>query len=642
MRQPTLGIARWLPIATSFLITICPGTTAVTAAAAVVQLEPIVTGLASPIYVTSAKDGTDRRFIVEQGGVIKVLQPGATTPSVFLDITTRVLSGGERGLLGLAFHPRYAVNGRFFVNYTRQPDGATVIAEYGVSDSDPNVADSTETVLLTFAQPFANHNGGMIEFGPDGFLYIGTGDGGSANDPGNRAQNIDEFLGKILRIDVDHPNGTIPYSSPSDNPFFGATAGRDEIYATGMRNPWRFSFDRATGDLYVGDVGQGAWEEVDLVTLGGNYGWRLFEGNHCTNLAGCDATGLTFPITEYGHTGGRCSITGGYVYRGVRSTLPTGTYVYGDYCTGEVFTLTGSAQALALDTSLNVSSFGEDEAGELYVVGLGGTVHRLTTSPPPPPCSYSIAPASQSFDDGGGTGSLNLTTAGDCGWLAASHADWITITSPAAGAGSAALTYAVAPNGGTGPRTGTIAVGGQIFSVTQGAGCTFSIDPPSQHLSSGGGNSGVDMTAPGGCSWTAQSRASWITVTSGSAGGGSGRVAYAVATNTGHSARTGTMLIAGLTFTVTQDGAPTLCSYSISPNKRNAAASGGTGAVTIKTRSGCAWSAQSQDNWITITSGDNGTGRGTLTYAIAPNTSGVARTGTLTIAGRSFIVKQVR
>src|SRR5881409_831712 len=229
MKRPTLAVIE------SLLVTVVLDATAVSPVAAAIQLETVATGLTSPLYVTSARDGTDRRFIVQQGGVIKVLQPGATTPTVFLDITTHVLSGGERGLLGLAFHPRYAVNGRFFVNYTRQTDGATVIAEYRVSDADPNAAGSTETVLLTIAQPFANHNGGMIEFGPDGFLYIGMGDGGSANDPGNRAQNTAQLLGKILRIDVNRP-----LSPPSTNPFFGSIPGRDEIFAYGFRNPWRF------------------------------------------------------------------------------------------------------------------------------------------------------------------------------------------------------------------------------------------------------------------------------------------------------------------------------------------------------------------------------------------------------------------
>src|SRR5437870_4966892 len=245
-------------------------------AAAANPLVAVLSGLASPVYLTNAHDGSNRLFIIEQAGRIKVLQPGATTPTIFLDITARVLAGVERGLLGLTFHPQFSTNHRFFVDYTRQPDGATVIAEYQASAADASLALTAEKTLLVIPQPFANHNGGMVEFGPDGFLYIGMGDGGSANDPGNRAQNINELLGKILRIDVDHADGNQPYSSPVDNPFFGSVAGRDEIYAYGLRNPWRFSFDRATGQLYAGDVGQDAREEIDIVTRGGNYGWRIF------------------------------------------------------------------------------------------------------------------------------------------------------------------------------------------------------------------------------------------------------------------------------------------------------------------------------------------------------------------------------
>jgi Glucose / Sorbosone dehydrogenase/NedA-like, galactose-binding domain len=348
------------------------------AEAASIRLEPVLDNLASPLYVTHGHDSTNRLFIVEQAGRIKVLLPGATTPALFLDITSRVISGGERGLLGLAFHPQFATNARFFVNYTRQPDGATVVAEYRAS-ADPVETAASESILLAIAQPFANHNGGMIEFGADNYLYIGMGDGGSANDPGNRAQNIDELLGKILRIDVDYPDGGLPYSSPPGNPFLGPTPGRDEIFAVGMRNPFRFSFDRQTGQLYVGDVGQGAREEIDIVTAGGNYGWRVFEGTNCTNLDPglCNPANYVAPIGQYDHSGGRCSITGGYVYRGLRGTLPSGTYVFGDYCTGEIFELVDGAPSLLLDTSMNISSFGEDEAGEMYVVGLGGTVQRI-------------------------------------------------------------------------------------------------------------------------------------------------------------------------------------------------------------------------------------------------------------------------
>ncbi|MEK6321952.1 MAG: PQQ-dependent sugar dehydrogenase [Acidobacteriota bacterium] len=345
-----------------------------------IALEPVLTGLSAPVYVTSAKDGTNRLFIVEQGGRIKLLAPGNNTPTVFLDITQRVLGGGERGLLGLAFHPQFRTNHRFFVNYTRTPDGATVIAEYQASAADPNVAEVNQTAVLVIPQPFANHNGGMIEFGPDGYLYIGMGDGGSANDPGNRAQDINNLLGKILRIDVDHSNGPIPYSSPPENPFFGPALGRDEIYALGMRNPWRFSFDRATGQLYVGDVGQNAWEEIDIVTPGGNYGWRVMEGARCNPGVGggvCSTAGFSLPVAEYNHTGGRCSVTGGYVYRGSKGALSFGTYVYADFCSGEIFSLIGGEQNLLLATNLNISSFGEDEGGEIYVVGLGGTVDRI-------------------------------------------------------------------------------------------------------------------------------------------------------------------------------------------------------------------------------------------------------------------------
>jgi len=352
-----------------------------------IALEPVVTtGLSSPLYVTNAHDGSGRLFIVEQAGRIRVLQPGSTAPAVFLDIRSKILAGGERGLLGLAFHPRFPSDRRFFVNYTRTGDGATVVSEYRVSASDPNVADPVEAIILVIPQPYANHNGGMIEFGPDRLLYIGMGDGGSGNDPENRAQNLNELLGKMLRIDIDRPESqSVLYTSPSTNPFFGPIEGRDEIYATGLRNPWRFSFDRVTGQLYAGDVGQNVIEEVDIITLGGNYGWRVFEGNRC-NIGPCNAASFIPPIAEYAHTPGaqgRCSVTGGYVYRGTRRSLPLGAYVYADYCSGEIFVLSGGAPSLLLDTNLSLSSFGEDEAGEIYVVALEGSVSRIVNPDAP-------------------------------------------------------------------------------------------------------------------------------------------------------------------------------------------------------------------------------------------------------------------
>src|SRR5262245_49284528 len=308
---------------------------------AAVVLEPVVTGLAGPVFVTHAGDGSGRLFVLERAGTIRVIDEGGTA-SLFLDIRDRVTSGGsEQGLLGLAFHPGFRTNRRFFVNYTRRPDGATVIAEYRASMTDPNLADRNEIVLLTVPQPYSNHNGGMIEFGPDGYLYIGMGDGGSSNDPEDRAQNVNELLGKILRIDVDRPaSATQLYSSPPTNPFAGAIPGRDEIYAFGFRNPWRFSFDRLTDDLLAGDVGQSAREEIDRVVRGGNYGWRTFEGTRCTGSdpGPCDPSPFVPPIAEYENAGPRCAVTGGYVYRGSRGSLPSGTYLFGDFCSGEIFT----------------------------------------------------------------------------------------------------------------------------------------------------------------------------------------------------------------------------------------------------------------------------------------------------------------
>ena len=347
------------------------------------QLNQVVSGLSNPLFVGHAGDNSNRLFIVERVGVIKVLQPGSSTPTIFLNITAKVRSGGERGLLGLAFHPLYENNGRFFVFYTRESTvtadvGDIVIAEYGVSAANENVADTTETVLLTIEHTeFTTHNGGMMAFDFDGYLRIGVGDGGSRDDPGNNAQVTNTVLGKILRIDVDVPPPAL-YSSPPSNPYVGVP-GRDEIFSIGWRNPWRWSFDRQTGQQWVADVGQDAREEVDTpIVNGGNYGWRVFEGIACNTAPGLDQSlcvpqNFLFPIFDYTHSGERCSIIGGYVYRGSQSTLPLGTYVYGDLCTGEIFTWNGTSQTVALDTTVIISSFGEDEQGELYVVDISSS-----------------------------------------------------------------------------------------------------------------------------------------------------------------------------------------------------------------------------------------------------------------------------
>jgi glucose/arabinose dehydrogenase len=347
------------------------------------QLEPVAAGFEHPIYLTHAGDGSGRLFVVEQPGRIRIIRTGAIDPTPFLDITPLVGSKGlEQGLLSVAFHPQYSTNGYFFVNYTNTA-GDTVIARYQVSPTNPQAADpASAKILLTIDQPYANHNGGHLLFGPDGYLYAGMGDGGSANDPENRAQNLGSLLGKILRLDVDRAD---PYGVPPTNPFIDQTSARPEIWAYGLRNPWRIAFDPLTGDLYIGDVGQNNYEEVDVALAGAaggqNYGWRVTEGLHCNIPQNCDAAalGATPPVAEYDHTQG-CSVTGGYVYRGSRSPALTGIYFYSDYCSGTIWGLRYLGQwenAKLLESGRRVSSFGQDESGEIYVVDIGGEVLAL-------------------------------------------------------------------------------------------------------------------------------------------------------------------------------------------------------------------------------------------------------------------------
>ncbi len=344
-----------------------------------IRLQSVASGLESPVYVTHAGDGSSRLFVVEQAGVIRIIRNGRLLARPFLDVRSRVISGGEMGLLSVAFHPQYASNGRFFVNYTANTDSLrTVIAEYKVSDA-PDVAGRAERVLLEIAQPYRNHNGGLNLFGPDGMLYIGMGDGGSGGDPHNNGQRLDTLLGKLLRLDV---NGEGPYDVPRDNPFVGRAGARGEIWAYGLRNPWRFAFDRSTGRLFLADVGQNAWEEVDLIERGQNYGWNLMEGAHCFNPpTDCNTNGLRLPIAEYGRAMG-CSITGGHVYRGSRIRDLVGRYLFGDYCSGRLWALTEAApgrwmMTQLLETGLSISSFGEDRDGEVYIVDHSGSVYII-------------------------------------------------------------------------------------------------------------------------------------------------------------------------------------------------------------------------------------------------------------------------
>jgi glucose/arabinose dehydrogenase len=345
-----------------------------------------------PVEFVSPDDGTNRNFVIAQKGKIHVFKNEANikTAPVFLDITNKVTSGGERGLLGLAFHPDFKKNGFFYVNYTRGgKDLETAISRFRVSKKNANTADpASEEVLLTFNQPYANHNGGKVAFGKDGYLYIAVGDGGSGGDPKNNGQNKSVLLGKILRLDVNKRDGNLRYSIPADNPFKGNQEGfKEEIFAYGLRNPWRFSFDKSTGELWAGDVGQNKIEEVDIIKKGENYGWRVMEADECFKSADCSKGGLTLPVWSYEQSGknGR-SITGGHVYRGKRLPSLVGKYVYGDYVTGNIWTLTANRNAKYDNAFLiqhqgSIASFGEDAYNELYVCSFGdGKIYTFDAS----------------------------------------------------------------------------------------------------------------------------------------------------------------------------------------------------------------------------------------------------------------------
>jgi glucose/arabinose dehydrogenase len=344
----------------------------------------VAKGLGVPTAITSNGDSTDNRlFVAERHGLVHVLQKGEVSPIPLLDITAKVKDEGEMGLLGMAFHPRYATNGFLYVNYVDRAQ-TTVIARYHVAAN--GVADpASEKILLTVKQPYANHNGGQLAFGPDGYLYIGLGDGGSAGDPENRAQDKNTLLGKILRIDIDHGD---PYAIPADNPFVKQAGAKPEIWAFGLRNPWRFSFDEPKGDLYIGDVGQNTYEEIDLLPAGSpggaNFGWRCYEGTHSFAAAGCgSASQYTAPIIEYAHDEQRCSVVGGAVYRGTLYPALRGTYFYADTCGGQLYMAAKVSSewtvTLAAHTTASPTTFGTDSKGELYMGEMkDGAVYHIT------------------------------------------------------------------------------------------------------------------------------------------------------------------------------------------------------------------------------------------------------------------------
>ncbi|MFK8101281.1 MAG: PQQ-dependent sugar dehydrogenase [Saprospiraceae bacterium] len=422
-----------------------------------INFESFVTGLDEPIEISHA--GDDRLFVIERSGRIRVIDASGTllaTP--FLDISGNVSdSPNERGLLGLDFHPNYANNGYFYINYTAN-NGDSKIARYSVNSGNPNVADpNSELELLTVDQPYWNHNGGDLHFGPDGYLYCGFGDGGSGGDPQNFAQNTQSFLGKMLRIDVDNGN---PYAIPADNPFVGDANVRDEIWAIGLRNPWRFSFDRTTGDMWIGDVGQNVWEEIDFQpansTGGENYGWRCYEGNNPFDTGGCGPAGdYVAAIHDYNHNGfTHCSVTGGYVYRGSNYPNMQGYYFYGDYCSGRMWAISPDCDGGWDNSQVGqfpgfLVAFGEDINGELYAVRDNGTIYRMTTPNCPTAFNQSLTKTDASCENNA-DGTINLCV-------------------PAVGAMPYSLLWS---NSATTAELTDLAPGNYSVTITSDAGCS--------------------------------------------------------------------------------------------------------------------------------------------------------------------------
>ncbi|MDQ6796000.1 MAG: PQQ-dependent sugar dehydrogenase [Chloroflexota bacterium] len=352
----------------------------------IVTLEHVATIAGAPLSVTAAPGDTARVFVTDKRGRVWIVRDGKPSTTPFLDISARVSGGSEQGLLGFALHPGYLGDPRFVVDYTN-PAGDTVVSEWRVSSGNPDRADAgSERILLTVKQPFANHNGGAVVFGPDGLLYISLGDGGSGGDPQGNGQRLDTLLAKLLRIAVDTTTAGKPYGIPAGNPFVGTSGARPEIYLTGLRNPWRMSFDRGSGDLWIGDVGQDRFEEIDVVRAGSaggqNFGWNRMEGNHCyPSGASCDKSGLSPPVAEYAHAFG-CSVTGGNVYRGNASPALVGSYLFADYCSGNVWAMDARADraprlTIVAQTGRPISSFGEDANGELLATDLTGALLRV-------------------------------------------------------------------------------------------------------------------------------------------------------------------------------------------------------------------------------------------------------------------------
>ena len=624
-----------------------------------ISLASPISGFVKPVHITHAGDGSNRLFVVEQGGRIRLVKNGVLLTTPFLDITTRI---SPDALMSLAFPPGYASKGYFYIYYVNkcnQPE----VARYRIT-SNPDVADanSGQIVLTVSQQTGPGHVGGLIAFSPrDGYLYLATGDGdtGERNAPGdpeNRAQNRSELRGKMLRIDVE--TGTpATYSIPASNPFVTTPAHRGEIWALGLRNPWRFSFDRQTSDLYIGDNGQDRYEEVDFQpansTGGENYGWRVMEGSYCYNPpTGCSTTGLTLPIYDYLRTGDCASVIGGFVYRGSTYPRMQGIYFYADYCNGRISGLRRVngiwENTPLLDTGFNygVVTFGEDEQGEIYTVHHGnGTIYKIvdnvTTT-----CTYSISPTSQNFGAAGGTGSVSVTTQTGCNWTAASNQSFVSITSGNSGSGNGTVNYSVAANSTNSTRTATLTIAGLTFTVQQAAA---PVTTRTLTVASSNPSSGVSIAVSPNDN---NNQGNGITQFTRTYNNNTAVTLVAPETAAGNNfqkwQRNGADFSSSRTVNVTMDAdyvmtavfvAPPACTYSISPTSQNFSSGGGTGSISVTTQSGCGWTANSNASWITINSGSSGTGTGTISFTVAANT-GAARTGTITAAGQTFTVNQ--
>jgi glucose/arabinose dehydrogenase len=553
-------------------------------ASAQVRSELYVSGLNLPVgFVQDPSDPTVQ-YVVQQGGVIRVIKDGALRPAPFLNLAPDVSAGGERGLLGLAFPPDYGTSGRFYVNFTN-PDGDTVVARFRRSAGDPLAADKSTRFDLEWPgglryidQPYSNHNGGHLAFGADGYLYVGMGDGGAGNDPQHFSQNPNSLLGKMLRIDVsvgdDDPKG---YAVPPDNPFVDGTpiAALQEIWAFGLRNPWQFSFDDpglgGTGALVMGDVGQDRWEEVNYEPAGSggrNYGWRNREGAHPNVTTVPPAyQPLRDPIYEVPHPEFR-SITGGIVYRGLSlGPAMVGRYFFADFSSGKVYsiglTLDGNGDATAsgrldhtaqlqADNDLGmVSAIGTNAAGEIFLVNYtAGTILRVQGD-----CTVSVRPRGPlPYTADGGAGSLTVFTGDGCAWSASTPSAWITITSATAGTGAGSVEFEVTQQTAPTGRRGPIVVAGRRTTVVQ-AGCQIVLAPAPATIGAAGGDLVITVDASGGaCPWTAVSRPPWITIAGSASGAGDGTVTLTVAPKTTPRQRAGIVVIGGRALRVIQAG----------------------------------------------------------------------------------------